>query len=155
MSVSDPDCPFCARRQTVYLESPRWQLLRHADPVSLAGWMMVASRAHRSGVDDLDELEQREVGAILAEVARAVRAETGADRTYSITFNEAVRHLHLHVIPRHASDTSTTSWALADRYRATARGEIPAVDSADAELMALAVATRCLPRLERLGFTRP
>jgi diadenosine tetraphosphate (Ap4A) HIT family hydrolase len=90
MSVSDPDCPFCARRQTVYLESPRWQLLRHADPVSLAGWMMVASRAHRSGVDDLDELEQREVGAILAEVARAVRAETGADRTYSITFNEAV-----------------------------------------------------------------
>jgi hypothetical protein len=59
------------------------------------------------------------------------------------------------VIPRHASDTSTTSWALADRYRATARGEIPAVDSADAELMALAVATRCLPRLERLGFTRP
>lgn len=146
-------CPFCEGKQTVYLGSPRWQLLRHADPVPLAGWMMVASRAHRSGVDAMDADEQREIGQILAAVAAAVRAETGCERTYSITFNEAVRHLHLHVIPRHASDESTTSWALADRYRATARKERAPAEPAEAERAARAVAARSAARLSSLGFT--
>lgn len=155
MSVATPACPFCERRQTVYLESPRWQLLRHADPVPLAGWMMVAARAHRAGVDEMDADEQREIGTILAEVARAVRAETGCERTYSITFNEAVKHLHLHVIPRHAGDDSTTSWALADRYRATARKERDPAPAADAERTARAVAARCAAALAPLGFRLP
>jgi len=155
MSANTPTCPFCERRQTVYLESPRWQLLRHADPVPLAGWMMVAARAHRAGVDEMDADEQREIGTILAEVARAVRAETGCERTYSITFNEAVKHLHLHVIPRHAGDDSTTSWALADRYRATARKERDAAPADDAERTARAVAARCAAALAPLGFQLP
>ena len=155
MSAATPSCPFCERRQTVYLESPRWQLLRHADPVPLAGWMMVAARAHRAGVDEMDADEQREIGTILAEVARAVRAETGCERTYSITFNEAVKHLHLHVIPRHAGDDSTTSWALADRYRATARKERDSAPAEDAERTARAVAARCAAALAPLGFRLP
>jgi diadenosine tetraphosphate (Ap4A) HIT family hydrolase len=155
MSVATPSCPFCERRQTVYLESPRWQLLRHVDPVPLAGWMMVAARAHRAGVDEMDADEQREIGTILAEVARAVRAETGCERTYSITFNEAVKHLHLHVIPRHAGDDSTTSWALADRYRATARKERDPAPAEDAERTARAVAARCAAALAPLGFRLP
>ena len=155
MSAAGSDCPFCARRQTIYLESPRWWLLRHADPVPIAGWMMIASREHRGGLDEMTDLEQREAGIILAEVARAVRAETGCERTYSITFNEAVRHLHLHVIPRHAADASTTSWALADRYRATARKEIAPADADAAEATARAVAERCMGALASLGFVAP
>jgi len=148
-------CPFCAGAQTVYLESDRWLLLRHADPVPLAGWMMLASRAHRGGLDELAADEQGEVGKILSVIAGAVRAETGCERTYSISFNEAVRHLHLHMIPRHASDPSTTSWALADRYRATARKETPAADPAEAERAARAIAARALPDLAALGFAAP
>lgn len=148
-------CPFCSRTQTVYLESERWQLLRHADPVPLAGWMMLASRAHRGGLDELTSTEQAEAGVVLSALAKAVRAETGCERTYSITFNEAVRHLHLHVIPRHASDPSTTSWALADRYRATARKEIAPADAGEAERVARAIAARILPELSALGFSLP
>ncbi len=155
MSAPSTECPFCTRKQTIYLESPRWWLLRHADPVPLAGWMMIAAREHRGGLDEMSDAEQREAGVILAEVARAVRAETGCERTYSITFNEAVKHLHLHVIPRYASDDSTTSWALADRYRATARKERAPADSADAEATARAVAARCADPLAALGFRAP
>ena len=155
MTAAPAACIFCARSQRVYLESPRWLLMRHADPVPLAGWMMVAARAHRGGLDELDAGEAQELGRVLAAVAAAVRAETGCERTYSITFNEAVRHLHLHVIPRHASDASTTSWALADRYRATARGEAAAARPEDAERTALAVAARCRQGLADLGFTVP
>jgi len=146
-------CPFCGGVPQTYLESPRWLLLRHADPVALSGWMMVASRAHRAGLDELDDAETAELGQVLREVARAVRAETGCERTYTISFNEAVRHLHVHVIPRHASDATTTSWALADRYRATARGEC--APSAAAEATAQAVADRLFQPLRALGFERP
>ena len=145
-------CPFCSGAFRPYIASDRWMLCRHADPVPLAGWMMLVAREHRSGLDDMSADEQREVGVILAEVARAVRAETGCERTYSITFNEAVPHLHLHVIPRHAADATTTSWALADRYRATARKEVPAADSTEAERAAAAIATRALAGLASLGF---
>jgi diadenosine tetraphosphate (Ap4A) HIT family hydrolase len=155
MTAAPSGCVFCALSQKVYLESPRWLLMRHADPVPLAGWMMVAARAHRGGLDELDADEGRELGRVLASVATAVRAETGCERTYSITFNEAVRHLHLHVIPRHASDASTTSWALADRYRATARGEVAAASPEDAERTAQAVAARCRRDLADLGFAAP
>lgn len=150
-----PACPFCSGAQAVYLESERWQLLRHADPVPIAGWMMLATRAHRGGLDELSPTEQAEAGVILAALAKAVRAETGCERTYSITFNEAVRHLHLHVIPRHASDATTTSWALADRYRATARKEVDPADPAEAERAARAIAARALADLASLGFAAP
>lgn len=155
MSHASPDCPFCLRKQTIYLESPRWWLLRHADPIALEGWMMVASRSHLSGLDELPAEEQAELGVVLAEVARAVRAETNCERTYTISFNEAVRHLHIHVVPRHASDDSTTSWALADRYRATARKERAPADPEATERIARAVAGRCAPALSRLGFKAP
>ena len=148
-------CPFCAGAQRVYLESPRWLVLRHADPVPIPGWMMLAARAHRSGVDALTDEEAAELGPILATLARSVREETGCARAYAITFNEAVPHLHLHVIPRHADDASTTSWALADRYRAVARGEIAAAPVSVAEAMANAVAARARPALERMGFVAP
>ncbi len=145
-------CPFCTRSQTVYLESDRWLLLRHADPVPIAGWMMLATREHRGGLEELGPVEQAEAGAVLSALAKAVRAETGCERTYSITFNEAVRHLHIHVIPRHASDATTTSWALADRYRATARKEAEPADPVEAERAAGAIAVRLLPELRALGF---
>jgi diadenosine tetraphosphate (Ap4A) HIT family hydrolase len=114
--------------------------------------MMIASRAHRAGAHELDAAEQAELGAVVAAVARAVRAETACDRTYTISFNEAVPHLHVHVIPRHASDPSTTSWALADRYRATARREVEGATASDAERLAVAIAARAARELEHLGF---
>lgn len=148
-------CPFCAHAQTVYLASDRWELLRHADPVPLAGWMMVASRRHLAGLDSMGADEQAELGRVLAEVARAVREVTGCARTYSISFNEAVPHLHLHVIPRHAHDETTKSWMLADRYRATARREVACADPADAERAAREVAAACAGPLADLGFRTP
>ena len=106
--------------------------------------------------------EAGEIGTILSALAAAVRAVTGCERTYSITFNEAVKHLHLHVIPRHASDPSTTSWALADRYRSTARGEVAAADPKIAETTAETIARHMMEvgaahsiALAQVGFRLP
>jgi diadenosine tetraphosphate (Ap4A) HIT family hydrolase len=106
--------------------------------------------------------EAGEIGTILAALAAAVRATTGCERTYSITFNEAVKHLHLHVIPRHANDAATTSWALADRYRSTARGEVAPADPQIAETTAEAIARHMMEvgvvrstALAKVGFRLP
>ena len=151
-SVSAATCPFCAPAQTVYAESARWLLLRHLDPVPIAGWMMLATREHRAGLDALTSKEAGELGEVLSEISRAVRLETGCERTYLLSFNEAVPHLHLHVIPRHAGDTRTKSWSLADLYRSTARGEMAAVDQHVAEARALRIAARASAALAMAGF---
>ncbi len=148
-------CPFCPAAQRVYLASERWIVMRHVDPVPLAGWMMVATKAHRSGLDVMTAIEQRELGAILAALAESVRAVTKCERTYSLTFNEAVPHLHMHIIPRHAADASTKSWALADRYRATAAGVMPPCDNDEAESTAQRIAMHALTKLSALGFALP
>jgi hypothetical protein len=57
--------------------------------------------------------------------------------------------------PRHPDDPTTTSWALADRYRATARGETPPAAAAEAERRAVAVAARLHPVLRAFGFEPP
>ncbi len=148
-------CPLCAVAATPFLESPRWLLLRHADPVPIAGWMMLVARAHREGPHALEREEQAELGPLVAAIAGAVRAATGCERTYLLSFNEAVPHVHLHVVPRHAADPTTASWALADRYRDTAAGRTAAVDPAAAEETALGVARLAERALAPFGFAPP
>jgi len=148
-------CPLCTVAATPYLESPRWLLLRHADPSPIAGWMMLVTRAHREGPHALEREEQAELGALVAAIAAAVRAATGCERTYLISFNEAVPHMHLHVVPRHATDPTTTSWSLADRYRDTAAGRTAAVDPAVADDTARAVARLAERALAPFGFEPP
>lgn len=117
--------------------------------------MMIAARAHRAGLDELSAEESAELGVVLGVLAKAVRSETRCERTYAISFNEAVPHLHVHVVPRHANDPTTTSWALADRYRATMREELAPASIEEAERTARAIAQRALPALQALGFVAP
>ncbi len=145
-------CPLCSAADAAYLESPRWLLLRHADPTPIAGWMMLVARAHREGPHALAREEQSELGGVVAALCEAVRIATGCERTYLLSFNEAVQHVHVHVVPRHASDATTTSWALADRYRDTALGRSAAVERASADEMASMVARHAERALASFGF---
>jgi diadenosine tetraphosphate (Ap4A) HIT family hydrolase len=145
-------CPLCGDGWKVFAESSRWKLVRHADPSPLAGWMMIVAREHRAGPDALDDVEQSELGQVISAVAGAARLVTGCERTYLISFNEAVPHVHVHVVPRFASDPTTTSWALADRYRATTRGESAAVPTSEADHVAADIGRNVVERLAHLGF---
>ena len=55
---------------------------------------------------------------------KLVKNLTGCDRVYAISFGEAVRHLHLHLIPRFENDSSTESWQIADKYRLMQQNKI-------------------------------
>jgi hypothetical protein len=64
------------------------------------GWLVVAPLRHVEQWDALDEIERREIGPLLAEVAEALRAETPAGRVYVSAFGEVLPHFHVHVVAR-------------------------------------------------------
>lgn len=83
----------------------RGSFLVHAkpEPGAHVGWLLVVPRRHVEQIADLTEEEARSLGPLLRETAEALRAETGAAKTYVACFAEVVPHLHFHVVAR-ASD---------------------------------------------------
>jgi diadenosine tetraphosphate (Ap4A) HIT family hydrolase len=98
--------PPCAECQAIAAGTPRaltrGPFVVHArlEPGKVAGWMVVAPRRHVEQIDELGAAEQALLGPLVADVARALRAETAPARVYVAAFGEALPHLHVHVIAR-------------------------------------------------------
>ena len=104
------------------LRTDHWVLRHHPDPAPLKGWLLLDSLRHCPGPIDFRVDEARSWGSVLRDSSELVQKLTGCERVYSIAFGEGAQHLHLHLIPRFTSDPFTTSWAVADHYRAVADG---------------------------------
>jgi diadenosine tetraphosphate (Ap4A) HIT family hydrolase len=72
---------------------------------------------------------------MLQRCSALVQELTGCERVYAIAFGEGARHLHLHLIPRHAADPSTESWRVADLYRQVSGGELPPAPAQEVEAL--------------------
>lgn len=70
------------------------------DAAGVPGWMIVSPLRHVEQWDELTPRELEEVGPLIAKVAAALRAETGAEKVYVSVFAELLAHLHVHVIAR-------------------------------------------------------
>ncbi len=73
-----------------------------ADASPIAGWLVLTSERHARGWYDLDEDELAALGPLAARVMAAQRAELGAEHVYAFAIGDAVRHFHLHLVPRYA-----------------------------------------------------
>lgn len=69
----------------------------------LPGYFIVSSREEAEFLDQLTPCALSELGEVLAEVTRAVRIVTKADRVYCGQFAEQTRSVHFHVFPRTAT----------------------------------------------------
>ena len=143
----DPD----ARERWEIGREELWLLRHHPDPAPLAGWMLLDAVRHLGGPVDFTPSEAAAWGRAIQAASRLVRELTGCERVYAIAFGEGARHLHLHLIPRHAGEETSEAWAVADLYRAVAAGRPPAADHAARE--ALVQRARTLWKDERLGFS--
>lgn len=81
--------------------SDNWRVA-HAFDSALAGWLVLLPRRHVEALDELTVEEAAELGPLLRGLTAALRAETGAVKTYAILLAEAegYAHLHVHVVPR-------------------------------------------------------
>jgi diadenosine tetraphosphate (Ap4A) HIT family hydrolase len=102
-----------------------WLLRHHPHPAPLAGWLLLDARRHLGGPAEFTPEEAAAFGGMLQRCSTLVHQLSGCDRVYAIAFGEGARHLHLHLIPRHATDPSTEAWKVADLYSAVASGERP------------------------------
>jgi len=79
------------------------------------GHALVIPKKHFESLLDASPAEVAKVAAKLPELARAVKAATGADGVNVFQANGAVAgqtvpHLHFHIIPRHKAEGFTFGW---------------------------------------------
>ena len=128
-----PTCAVCrlhhdldARARYEINRGPLWILRHHPDPAPLAGWLLLDTHRHIGGPIAFNPEEAAAWGGAVQQASRLVQQLTGCDRVYAIAFGEGARHLHLHLIPRVATEPASEAWAIADLYRAMIAGTGPA-----------------------------
>lgn len=104
------DCYPCARERELPDLPPRevvaydehWRVA-HATGVDMPGWLVLVPRRHIMEIAELTEGEAEGLGYWQTALARALRDELGAAKTYLASFGESPGfHLHFHVIARRA-----------------------------------------------------
>ena len=116
-----------------------WVLRHHPDPAPLPGWLLLDSLRHFGGPLAFEPPEAESWGLAVRDASQLVQQITGCDRVYAIAFGEGAPHLHLHLIPRFATDPATSAWLVADHYRAVQAGQREAAPAAQVqELVELA-----------------
>jgi diadenosine tetraphosphate (Ap4A) HIT family hydrolase len=73
-----------------------------ADRSPLRGWVVLTSERHVRAWPDLDAAALAALGPLAARVMAAQRTALGAEHVYAFSIGEAVRHFHLHLVPRWA-----------------------------------------------------
>lgn len=73
-----------------------------ADRTPLPGWLVLTSERHARALDDLPPDALAALGPLAARVVAAQRAALGAEHVYAFSIGDAVRHFHLHLVPRYA-----------------------------------------------------
>ena len=122
-------CPICSlqanarlRADLELVRSEHWLLRHHPLPAPLPGWLVLDARRHLPGPLAFNDREATSWGLAVRSASQLVQQLTGCERVYAIAFGEGARHLHLHLIPRHADQPGSEAWAVADLYRQVAAG---------------------------------
>jgi diadenosine tetraphosphate (Ap4A) HIT family hydrolase len=74
-----------------------------ADRTPLGGWLVLTSERHVRAWPDLAPDALRSLGPLAGRVMAAQRSVLGAEHVYAFSIGDAVRHFHLHLVPRYAS----------------------------------------------------
>lgn len=99
-----PECAICALESSPpeggwYHQDEHWSVGPHLTS-GVPGWIVLYLRRHAPGLSDMTGAELQSMGPVLAAAARAIEAETDAERVYFASFGENIAHVHVLVIPR-------------------------------------------------------
>jgi diadenosine tetraphosphate (Ap4A) HIT family hydrolase len=93
-------------RESIIIEGS-WRVA-HAFNTVLPGWLVVLPKRHITSLDQATIEESQQLGPLLRRCSLALKAITGCEKSYFMSFGEAegFSHLHVHVVPRMSSFTS-------------------------------------------------
>lgn len=102
------NCAYEARgdlppRENVWRVGDAWRVAL-AFNSSLEGWAVVIPTRHLESLDELGDEESSSLGVLLRDLAGALKAVTGCEKTYVMLLAEqpGFNHVHFHVVPRMA-----------------------------------------------------
>ncbi|QHT48040.1 HIT family protein [Bacillus sp. SB49] len=97
-------CPICEKHKkkdaSILYENAHWAVSAGPHASQVLGYYYLEPKRHVENWTDLSVQELTEMGPLVQEVEKVLREEDKAERLYVVTISEAVRHLHLHLIPR-------------------------------------------------------
>jgi diadenosine tetraphosphate (Ap4A) HIT family hydrolase len=73
-----------------------------AGATPLRGWLVLTSERHARAWYDLGPGELAALGPLAARVMNAQREALDAEHVYAFAIGDALRHFHLHLVPRYA-----------------------------------------------------
>jgi histidine triad (HIT) family protein len=100
------------------------------------GRLLVEPRSH---VEDLGELsgdQAASLGRMAARAAAALRDAGGAEHVYAAVISDAVRHIHLHLLPRYPGTPREYWWVRLDEWPGAPMGSAAEVDELAGRLRA-------------------
>lgn len=104
MSSDCAECMFLAGKGA-FADYPRRDIgdfVVHAkiDAAAVAGWLVIAPKRHVESLLELTDEESAAWGPLVRRCARALDRVTPTAKAYVASFNEALKHVHVHVIAR-------------------------------------------------------
>jgi len=106
--VSVSTCPICekhSRLQGVVYEDEDWFVTHGPLSSQVLGYMYIEPKRHVEHWSDFTDKELSQMGLLVKRLEIALKKILPVERVYTVTISEAVRHLHVHVIPRQEGHT--------------------------------------------------
>lgn len=99
------DCVICQKHDNLEIEyvlfqNENWIIIHGPIEANILGYFYLEPRRHVENWSDLKDEELQEAGLLIKKVEMTVRKLLPVERLYAVTISEAVRHLHIHLIPR-------------------------------------------------------
>ncbi|WP_413378269.1 HIT family protein [Alkalihalobacillus sp. 1P02AB] len=98
------DCLICAKHfqnNNILYQDAHWVLTHGPVQSQLLGYVYLEPKRHVENWFEFTDGELRELGPLIKKIEMAIQSLIPIERLYSVTISEAVRHIHLHLIPRY------------------------------------------------------
>src|SRR5688572_2580541 len=99
----------------VLLDDGLWFVSHHTGTYTDPGELIVKTRRHCESLGELTSQEAQALGPLLHAAVSALERVVTAERIYTVSFNERIRHVHFLLLPRTASMPS--GHVISDIYR--------------------------------------
>lgn len=96
-------CPICEKHQNItdlIFENDNWLITHGPLDSQILGYVYIEPKRHVEEWGQFTDEELSELGPLIKKTEIALKKVLPIDRLYSVTISEAVRHLHVHLIPR-------------------------------------------------------
>jgi len=93
-----------------------------ADPTPYLGHLLVSPKRHVDHFGDLDEAEAARIGAVAAQLSKALRESEPVERVFAAVIGTHVPHFHLHLLPRYVGTPAEIRWYAVDEWEGALRG---------------------------------